>query len=584
MTELLRRRIAALTLTAVLAAVVSTSPALANDIVTRGENLSADVSAVHGRIAFDLAGDIWTLPANGGQASLLVADDNDLSRPRWSPDGDRILYIATSSVGSSMRVTLTGTGDTDRLGAAGMHNQDASWHPDGDRIVYASDRHETGLDLWEMDLATGLEWRLTHSVDDEYEPAWSQNGRHLVWIARSDIGYTLNLRRRNEPPVILVESEVPISAPSWRPDGSLLTYLRHGEDGTSLQMMILSDPVLIRTIDDSASLGPAPVSWRDRMRMVYTAGGMVQTRGFEDRRSRPLHFRALLEPVPEPPPRVITRRQVDIVDASNERLIIRAARLFDGIWRGYRPDMDVITEGGRIVEVERRRERDDGTVLDLGDITIMPGLIDAWSAPVPELSLGPAILSYGVTTIAVPGDVTPFDAELWERSDPPGPRLITWVDDISDDVSSVADASTPGVLRLVETRQARMLDHMIRPGRRFPSLPALTSEPVDLVAASQPNRMPPGFGLHAELRAHVRAGLTPEQALHAAGRNPARILGMENQAGTIIPGALADLVLVTGDPLADIDATLNVVAVVRNGRFFSLVSLLERAGNNANVE
>ena len=81
-----------------------------------------------------------------------------------------------------------------------------------------------------------------------------------------------------------------------------------------------------------------------------------------------------------------------------------------------------------------------------------------------------------------------------------------------------------------------------------------------------------------------RAGLNGEQALNAAGRNAARALGVDNQIGTITPGALADLVLVAGDPLSDTGDMLRIVAVVRNGRFFSLVSLLERSNDHENVE
>ena len=60
--------------------------------------------------------------------------------------------------------------------------------------------------------------------------------------------------------------------------------------------------------------------------------------------------------------------------------------------------------------------------------------------------------------------------------------------------------------------------------------------------------------------------------------------GLEHQVGTILPGALADLLLVSGDPLDDVADALNIVAVVRNGRFFSMVSLLERAVSIENVE
>ncbi|MHB8928212.1 MAG: metal-dependent hydrolase family protein [Bacillota bacterium] len=55
-----------------------------------------------------------------------------------------------------------------------------------------------------------------------------------------------------------------------------------------------------------------------------------------------------------------------------------------------------------------------------------------------------------------------------------------------------------------------------------------------------------------ELQLMVEAGMTPSQALQAATRMGAELLGLSDKVGTVEPGKLADLVLVDGDPLADI--------------------------------
>jgi imidazolonepropionase-like amidohydrolase len=64
----------------------------------------------------------------------------------------------------------------------------------------------------------------------------------------------------------------------------------------------------------------------------------------------------------------------------------------------------------------------------------------------------------------------------------------------------------------------------------------------------------PGFALHRELKLLVDAGFTPLAAIRAATLHSARTLGVADRLGTIEPGKLADLVLVDGDPAADITA------------------------------
>ncbi|MCR6487393.1 amidohydrolase family protein [Amycolatopsis sp. OK19-0408] len=73
-----------------------------------------------------------------------------------------------------------------------------------------------------------------------------------------------------------------------------------------------------------------------------------------------------------------------------------------------------------------------------------------------------------------------------------------------------------------------------------------------------------GLSLHRELALLVKAGLTPAAALTAATSAPARRFGLADR-GEVAVGKRADLVVVDGDPLADIRLTRRVVAVCREG-------------------
>ncbi len=84
-----------------------------------------------------------------------------------------------------------------------------------------------------------------------------------------------------------------------------------------------------------------------------------------------------------------------------------------------------------------------------------------------------------------------------------------------------------------------------------------------------------GLGSHWEMWAFVMGGMSPLQALHAATINPARYMGLDKDLGSIETGKLADLLILDGNPLADIRATDDISYVVLNGRIYAGGSLAE---------
>ena len=83
----------------------------------------------------------------------------------------------------------------------------------------------------------------------------------------------------------------------------------------------------------------------------------------------------------------------------------------------------------------------------------------------------------------------------------------------------------------------------------------------------------PGFSLADELELLVQAGFTPMEALQSATLQPARFLGTADSMGTVEPGKVADLVLLDGDPLADIANVGTVQAVVLGGKLYDRAAL-----------
>ncbi|MCO5970728.1 amidohydrolase family protein [Actinoallomurus soli] len=103
------------------------------------------------------------------------------------------------------------------------------------------------------------------------------------------------------------------------------------------------------------------------------------------------------------------------------------------------------------------------------------------------------------------------------------------------------------------------------------SVRALHAAGVDLIVGTDASFPLPflgglahGASVHQELQYLVQAGLTPIEALRAATSVPARRFRLGDR-GRIAAGHRADLLLVDGDPTADISDTLNIRAVWRRG-------------------
>jgi imidazolonepropionase-like amidohydrolase len=82
----------------------------------------------------------------------------------------------------------------------------------------------------------------------------------------------------------------------------------------------------------------------------------------------------------------------------------------------------------------------------------------------------------------------------------------------------------------------------------------------------------PGYSEHREVELLVRAGLTPREALRAATRNAAVLLGVDS-LGLVAPGKVADLVVLSKDPLVDIRNTRAIESVVARGQMLDVDSI-----------
>ena len=97
-----------------------------------------------------------------------------------------------------------------------------------------------------------------------------------------------------------------------------------------------------------------------------------------------------------------------------------------------------------------------------------------------------------------------------------------------------------------------------------------------VIAGTDSPIFPYALAYHAELEIFAQSGLTPFEVLQTATTRAADALGEGANLGSIEAGKLADLVIVTDDPLVDIKNARKVRTVIKNGEVHTLDSLLKR--------
>jgi imidazolonepropionase-like amidohydrolase len=114
---------------------------------------------------------------------------------------------------------------------------------------------------------------------------------------------------------------------------------------------------------------------------------------------------------------------------------------------------------------------------------------------------------------------------------------------------------TPGV------KQA-CLDFYLEPVRRFHSMGGMVALGNDYGADPVIER---GMPLR-EMQLLLAAGLTPMEVIQAGTRHAAYVCGHSDELGTLEPGKLADVIVVDGDPLVEMEAMGRVTVVIKGGQ------------------
>lgn len=168
--------------------------------VDEGTWMSLDVSPDGKTIAFDLLGDIYTMPVSGGTATNLTSDMAWDMQPRFSPDGKQIAFTSDRAGGDNIWVMdVDGENKTQVTKESFRLTNNPSWSPDG-RFIAAKKHFTTSRSLgtgeiWLYHPTGGSGVKLVKKPSESHqkelgEPMFSANGRYIYYTMNTTPGGT----------------------------------------------------------------------------------------------------------------------------------------------------------------------------------------------------------------------------------------------------------------------------------------------------------------------------------------------------------------------------------------------------------
>ena len=172
----------------VLASCAVSLNAQTTSVASRPYFTEPSVSPDRSEIAFVSGGDIWAVPAAGGQARLLLSHPANESRPMYSPDGRQLAFVSNRSGGGDVYILTLASGDVTRLTYDDGLEQLDGWSRDGRWIYFSSTSHDiSGMnDVYRVSPDGGTPMEVAGDrYTNEYFSAPSPDGTAIAISARA---------------------------------------------------------------------------------------------------------------------------------------------------------------------------------------------------------------------------------------------------------------------------------------------------------------------------------------------------------------------------------------------------------------
>ncbi|MCH9695342.1 MAG: amidohydrolase family protein [Gammaproteobacteria bacterium] len=225
---------------------------------TSGSWMSLDVSPDGKTIAFDLLGDIYVLPVEGGNARAINSGLSWSMQPRFSPDGSEIAFTSDAGGGDNIWIMSVDGSNARQLTEESFRLlNNPYWSPDGDYIAarkhFTTSRSLGTGEIWLYHRNGGGGVAVVEKPSEAHqkelgEPAFSPDGRYIYYTLDQTPGSTFIYAQDSNGEVFAIrrhdletgENELFVSGaggsvrPTPSPDGKYLAFVRRIRNESAL--------------------------------------------------------------------------------------------------------------------------------------------------------------------------------------------------------------------------------------------------------------------------------------------------------------------------------------------------------------
>ena len=294
--------------------------------VSEGSYLSFDISNDGRLIVFDLLGQLWLVPAQGGKARPLTNAVRDLAEdldPVFSPDTRQVVFRGERNgrtglwlldVSSGQVRQLTQLSDPDGF------ERDVAWSPDGRRMAFVRSIAPSGnrggrFAIFLLELATGkIEELPLSGVATPFlsAPIWNNAGKQIAFVAlkapNSSGGRVWIAPTTGGSATPVTAEDIDVRALSVSADGKSLAYIASDSDGRpQVWLAPLEGNTAPVRLTNNADVTPTRIRWiPNSTSLLYSADGKLWRINTTNKQIAEIHFNAELS---------ITRRRANLPQA-----------------------------------------------------------------------------------------------------------------------------------------------------------------------------------------------------------------------------------------------------------------------------